>query len=229
VEVDPNAGPSATAIGMDSKIRRGTSADAEFLAWVMLSASRGHVNRGIWDLLIGADDAGCLEYLRRLAVAEPRSLCHYESFWIADVEGRPAAALCGFEFRAGGWATVAQAKWKVQRDLLWSDADFAASDKRMAPLWSCFLPDVGADWGIENVATRTEFRGQGLAQALLLHVAGEGRERGCKLAQIATTLGNNAALSVYQRCGFRWSGEKRCEVVESTLGAAGFVRLLREL
>ena len=71
--------------------------DAEFLAWVMLSASRSHLTRGLWDLIIGADEAGCLEYLRRLALAEPRSLYHYESFLVAEVAGERAAALCGFE------------------------------------------------------------------------------------------------------------------------------------
>ena len=78
-------------------IRRGTADDAEFIAWVMFSSSRSHLTRGLWDVMIGADEAGCLDYLRRLALAEPRSLYHYESFLIAEVAGERAAALCGFE------------------------------------------------------------------------------------------------------------------------------------
>jgi hypothetical protein len=77
-------------------IRRGVHSDAEFLAWVTLAASRAHLSRGPWDLIIGAGDAGCVDYLKRLAVAEPRSMCHYESFFVAEVDGRAAAALCGF-------------------------------------------------------------------------------------------------------------------------------------
>src|SRR5690348_4252279 len=110
---------------MEIEVRRGRADDVEFLARVMLAASRGHLPLGVWDLLIGAKEAGCIEYLRRLATAEPRSLCHYESFWVADVDGEPAAALCGFEFRTGGWAAVAEAMGAVQRDLGWSEADAA--------------------------------------------------------------------------------------------------------
>ena len=100
---------------MDLKIRRATRDDAEFLAWVMLASSRSHVSRGIWDLIIGAGDAGCLDYLKRLALAGPRSLCHYESFLVAEADGRPAAALCVFKPSEGGWPLVSKAMANVQR------------------------------------------------------------------------------------------------------------------
>ena len=71
-----------------------------------------------------------------------------ESFWVAEIDGRPGAALCDFELHDGGWAAVGEAMANVQRDLNWTDADLAASHKRVAPVWSCFLPDAGADWGM---------------------------------------------------------------------------------
>jgi hypothetical protein len=131
---------------MAFQIRRGHPGDAEFLAWVMLCASRGHLVRGVWDLMIGADDAGCLEYLKRIALAEPRSILHCESFLVAELDGRPAAALCGFEMAPDRWEKVAEAQSRVQRGLGWTTADFAASEKRTGPLWGCFLQDAGADW-----------------------------------------------------------------------------------
>jgi ribosomal protein S18 acetylase RimI-like enzyme len=214
---------------MTTTVRRASRDDAGFLAWVMLSASRAHLSRGVWDLLIGSDDAGCLEYLRRLAVAEPRSLCHYESFWVAEVDGRLGAALSGFDMRADGWTIIGEAMSSVQHDLGWTDADVAASQKRLAPVWACFLPDVGADWGIENVATLPERRGRGLASTLMDHVLREGRERGFRRAQITTLVGNDAAQTVYRRSGFRFLDEKRCRELLSVLDASGFVRLIREL
>ena len=214
---------------MGVSIRRGQSEDAGFLAWVMLAASRAHLARGVWDLLTGRDEAGCLDYLRRLTVAEPRSLCHYESFLVAEIDGRPGAALCGFEIPAGGWETVGQAMANVQRDLGWSEANTADSQKRVGPIWACFLPDLGADWGIENVASKPEYRGRGLANALLDQAVRQGRERGCALAQITTFIGNDAAQSAYKRSGFRFSDEKRCSEVASILNAPGFVRFIREL
>src|ERR1700691_3900007 len=148
-------------------LRRANSSDAEFLAWVTLAASRSHLPRGLWDVILGADEAGCLDYLTRLAVAEPRSLYHYDSFLIAEVAGERAAALCGFETR-DGWAMVGEAMSNVQRDLGWTAADGAASYQRVTPIWTaCMPPDIGADFAIENVATLPHYRRRGLVGALI--------------------------------------------------------------
>ncbi len=84
---------------MSVKIRRGERSDADFLAWVMLASSRSHLPRGIWDLIIGADDDACLDYLSRLAIAEPQSLCHCESFLIAEVDRPSRGGAVHFQVR----------------------------------------------------------------------------------------------------------------------------------
>jgi ribosomal protein S18 acetylase RimI-like enzyme len=215
---------------MEIFVRRANSGDAEFLAWVTLAASRSHLARGLWDLIIGADETGCLDYLRRLAVAEPRSLYHYESYIVAEVGGEPAAALCGFQPRDGGWTIVGEAMSNVQRDLGWTEAQAAASYQRVAPVWSsCMPPDAGADFVVENVATRPEYRRRGLADILLDVITRDATRRGCNLAQITTYIGNDAALSAYQKADFKVLDEKRCSELEQLLGVPGFVRLTRDL
>jgi ribosomal protein S18 acetylase RimI-like enzyme len=214
---------------MGTHVRGATLSDVEFLARVMLSASRGHLRRGVWDLLVGGDDATCLDYLRRLAVAEPRSLCHYNSYLVAEDDGHPVAALCAFDPRDGGWATVAQAMAAVQRDLGWTDGDLAASMQRAAPAWTCFLPDIGADWAIENVATLPAYRRRGLAINLLNEMLQEGIKRGCQLAQITSLIGNDKAQRAYERVGFRVRDEKRTAEFCAALGAPGYLRLTRQL
>lgn len=221
---------------MSISVRRARREDAEFLAWVMMAASRAQLKRGIWDLIIcegeRTDDAMCLDYLKRLAVAEPRSLYHYENFLVAEMDGKPAAALCGFEMSADTWTKVAEAMSTVQREIGWTEAEVAASQQRIAPVWPCFLEDVGADWIVENIATIPECRGRGVASALIEETVREGAQRGrqmAQIAQIATYIGNDAAQSVYEKCGFRFSNEKRCAELERLLGAKGFVRLLRKL
>src|SRR5215469_13165718 len=119
---------------MPVEIRQGRHEDADFLAWVMLSASRAHLARGVWDLIVGGDEAICLDYLRRLAVAEPPSLCHCENFFVADVDGYAAAALSAYDVKAGGWALAGEAMVNVQRDLRWTDADVPASQQRVGKL-----------------------------------------------------------------------------------------------
>jgi GNAT superfamily N-acetyltransferase len=218
---------------MAVRIRRGVHDDAEFLAWVMSAASRAHLTRGLWDLIIGTDEAGCLDYLRRLAVAEPRSLYHYQSFLIAEVEGERAAALCGFETGSkstDAWAIVGDAMSNVQRDLGWTEADAAASYQRVAPIWeACRPPDIEADFTIESVATVLEYRRRGVIRALIEEMLQYARQRGCKLAQITTYIGNDAAQLAYEKSGFKVQAEKRCTEVEKILGVPGFIRLTRTL
>jgi GNAT superfamily N-acetyltransferase len=156
-------------------------------------------------------------------------LCHYDSFWVAEIDGYPQAALSTFEYSAGGWATVAEAQSAVRRDLGWTEKDLEASGNRMAPLWACFLPDVGADWGIENIATKPESRRLGLVSVLLDQAIREGRERGCKLLQTTTYIGNSAVHAALAKAGFQVSEEKRSEVTMTALGTPGFVRFLRVL
>jgi ribosomal protein S18 acetylase RimI-like enzyme len=211
------------------RIRSASRDDQDFLAWVMLSVSRAHLARGLWDLIIGSDERGCQEYLRRLATAEPCPLYHYENFIVLEVGHQAAAALCGFEVRDDRWATAAAAMSSVQRELGWTEDELAASQQRVGPVWACFLQDSGADWGIENVAVRSEFRGRGLVGALLEKTLSDATKRGCRLAQITTYIGHNSARSAYEKVGFRFSDERRCPELASVLGAAGFMRFLREL
>jgi ribosomal protein S18 acetylase RimI-like enzyme len=214
---------------MAFRIRSGRADDADFLAWVMFSASRAHLARGLWDLIIGADEAGCLDYLKRLAVAEPRSLYHYESFLVAESDGTPAAALCGFETQ-GAWEIVGDAMANVQRDLGWTDTDAMASYQRIAPIWTACMPsDAGADFAVESVATLPEYRRRGLVRALLDAVLEDAVRRGSKLAQITTYLGNDAAQSAYEKSGFHVLDKKRCSELETILGVPGFLRLTRAL
>jgi len=214
---------------MALRIRRGALDDAEFLAWVMFAASRAHLNCGLWDLIIGADEAGCLDYLRRLALADPRSLYHCESFLIAEIDGQRAAALCGFETR-GAWEIVGDAMSNVQRDLGWTEADGAASYQRVGPVWAaCLPPDAGADFAIESVATLPQFRRRGLIGSLIDEVLLKARHVGCELAQITTYIGNDAARLAYEKSGFKVLDEKRCTEVDRILGVPGFVRLTRQL
>ena len=214
---------------MRPQIRRGTQADAPFLGWVMLAASRGRLPRGVWDLIIGGDEAACLDYLSRLAFAEPRSLCHFEHFWIAEVDGRPASALCTFVAGDAAWEELGHAMAGVQRDLAWTHADLDAAQQRTAAVWECFPQDAGAGWCIESVATLPEFRRRGLVDTLIRHAIEEGREQARSLAHITILIGNDPAQRAYEKAGFAVHDERGSPEFQAVVGAPGFRRLLRRL
>jgi translation initiation factor 4G len=153
----------------------------------MMLASRGHLHRGVWDLIAGGSEENCLDYLRRLALAEPMSLCHHSSFIIAEDEGRPAAALCGFDPRAGGWEMLSDAMKNVQRQKRWTQADEKASADRTAPVWKCTFDTLDGAWVVESVATLPEYRRRGLTDSLMREILEIGRGRGHRIAQLTIT------------------------------------------
>ena len=211
---------------MSAKIRRGKPHEAEFLARVMMLASRGHLRRGVWDLIAGGAENNCLDYLQRLALTEPVSLCHYSSFLVAEDEGRPASALCGFDPRDGGWQTLADAMKNVQQQKGWTQADVQASAARTAPVWQCTFDTLEGAWVIESVATMPEFRRRGLVDALMAEILEVGRMRSHRIAQLTILIGNVAAQRAYEKAGFRVESEKRHPAFEAALGAPGFMRMV---
>jgi ribosomal protein S18 acetylase RimI-like enzyme len=215
------------AKSMSVKIRRSKADDADFLARVMMLASRGHLQRGVWDLIAGGSEQNCLDYLRRLALAEPVSLCHYSSFIVAEQDGHAAAALCGFDPRAGGWQVLGDAMQNVQRQLRWTPADEKASADRTAPIWHCTFDTLDGAWVIESVATLPEFRRRGLVDALMAEILGTGRAHGHGIAQLTILIGNVAAQRAYEKAGFRVRDEKRHRDFQVALGAPGFMRMVR--
>jgi ribosomal protein S18 acetylase RimI-like enzyme len=193
----------------------------------MMLASRGHLERGVWDLIAGGSEENCLDYLRRLALAEPVSLCHFSSFVVAEHDGKPAAALCGFDPHAGGWEVLADAMKKVQREKGLTQVDEKASADRTQPVWKCTFDTLDGAWVIESVATLSEYRRRGLADSLMAEILEVGRARGHRIAQLTILIGNLAAQRAYEKAGFRVRDEKRHPDFEAALGAPGFMRMVR--
>ena len=78
----------------DVTLRDATTSDVDFLAWVMLAASRSHLDRGVWEYLNDHTGEETLGFLKRIAVTDTVHLFHHSLFLIAEVDGAPA----GFAF-----------------------------------------------------------------------------------------------------------------------------------
>ena len=62
----------------------------------------------------------------------------------------------------------------------------------------------GTEYGeLKRMYVRPEFRGMGLAKAMLTHLAEHARERGVGLLRLETGIHQNAAIGLYEREGFR--------------------------
>jgi translation initiation factor 4G len=214
------------------RIRRATEADVDLVAWVMLAASRSHLDRGLWEYLNDQDEAQTLDYLRRCASTDTVHLFHHSRFLIAEDDGVPAAAMCAYDSATEGYEVFlplgAAAAEASGVDL--NDAEYA---RRMGVMVSGFVFDhdgpEGPRWVIENVATKPEHRRRGLTEALIHELLGHGRERGFEYAQIGVYLENERARRAYLKAGFEVVAEARSDEWQRELGCPGTELLLQPL
>ena len=73
-----------------------TPQHAPFIAWVTLTAFRSQLERGFWDFMLDGDEAYKLRYLEALTTTEQLHWVHNSTFIVAEVDGQPASALCGY-------------------------------------------------------------------------------------------------------------------------------------
>jgi ribosomal protein S18 acetylase RimI-like enzyme len=208
------------------RIRWGRADDADFIARIILLAQRGPRPLGWFDFALAQAEPQVLDFLRKLAVAKPRSWYHVAQFLIAEVDGRPAAALCAMpsrETRDTMWAAIEEAALATGM----SGLDPASIFARGGYARPCWIQGTDEDWLIEHVAALPAARGRGLVQALIDHALAAGKAASFERASITFLIGNDAAERCYAKAGFAFAEEKRDAAFEALTGAPGFRRFAR--
>jgi ribosomal protein S18 acetylase RimI-like enzyme len=209
-------------------IRPARSEDSGFIARNILSAQRGPMPRGWFDITLDRPEPQCLAFVERLATAHRRSWWHVSQFIIAEVDGTPAAALCALP--AAGTGAAARAAIAEVADKTWlHNSELAAILRRGAYAANCWVQGGEGDWLIEHVATLPAYRGRGLVQALIEHALAAGKAAGFKRASISFLIGNEPAERCYAKAGFAFAEEKRDPAFEALTGAPGFRRFARAI
>ena len=211
----------------DLEIRPADRGDTRFLAGVIQEAARSQVDYGIVDVML-PDSRQRLDFLDAVLRTETRSFFHHSRFLIAELDGRAAAALSGFE-GTGPFDLYHDAFDEAWQELSWPKEDLDAANERLDSVMGAY-PDVPEDrWVVEFVATLPEFRGRGIVSRLLADILDKGRESGFERAQIACFIGNTSARRAYERAGFAVVDEKRDADFEAAIGCAGIWRMHMDL
>jgi GNAT superfamily N-acetyltransferase len=213
---------------MVPEIRQGRADDADFIARIVLLAQRGPRPFGWFDFALAQAEPQVLDFLRKLAVAKPRSWYHVSQFLIAEVDGQPAAALCAMPSRETR-DTMRAAIEEVALAAGISGADLAAIFARGAYARPCWIQGTDEEWLIEHVASHPSARGRGLMQALIAQALSAGQAAGFPRASITFLIGNDAAEGCYAKAGFAFAEEKRDAAFEVLTGAPGFRRFARAI
>jgi translation initiation factor 4G len=213
--------------GTDVKIVEARPEHAPFIAWVMLTAARSHLDLGFWDLISGGTEAETLRLTEAVCASDDVHFTHYSMYLIAEVDGRPAAGLSGYIESEHGTHLFLPVLQKVNRTVGRTDEQFAAG---LARAGSIALVDAGHDpatWVIEHVATLPEYRRQGLVDRLLGEIVERGRRRGATVCDIGVLMGNERAQRAYEKAGFKVVAETVHPEFEAAYKCPG-ERLLRQ-
>ena len=197
-----------------------------FIAWVELAAARSHLERGTWDFYIGRTEAEGLRFLEALAATEGRHFAHYTNFLVAEVDGKPAAALSGYFEEESGMPALIAGVGEANRLLGRAAEENEAGWQRAGSIGLCMPEHIPGVWIVEWVATLPEFRRRGLVDSLLAEVLERGRRRGAASADIGVYIGNDPAQRAYEKAGFVVVSEKRHPEFEAVYACPG-IRLLR--
>ncbi|MEW6667374.1 MAG: GNAT family N-acetyltransferase [Thermodesulfobacteriota bacterium] len=210
---------------MESRVRNASRDDAAFLAWVILTAGRAHVKRGIWEVVLNAPENDCLRFLETLAVTGTHHLFHYSCFSIAEEGKDPVAGLGGYDAGMLGYQALRQVLPEVY--VKWGRMPPTEMMRGESPrITACVPPSLEGAWVIESAATLPAFRKMGMMSRLLDDVLDKGRKRGFRQAQLSIYIGNTPAQRAYEKHGFKLLDEWRDPYFESQIGSPGMARLV---
>ena len=212
----------------DITVRSAEARDAEFLSWLILTAGRAHVKKGIWEVILGMPEEQCLHFLRLLSTTVVPHFFHHSCYLVADVDGVPRAGLGGYDPSINGNSALFQAVPEAfQR--LGGGYPRISQDGTPPRILTCIPKPVEGAWMIDSVAAAPEFRRQGIVSKLLEAVVKQGRSKGFRHAQVNIYIGNASAQRLYEKHGFTILDEMRDPYFEAEIGSPGMARMLREL
>lgn len=212
----------------DIIIRAAEVRDADFLAWLILTAGRAHVRKGIWEVILGMPEGQCLHFLRLLSATVVSHLFHHSCYLVADVDGAPKAGLGGYDPNVSGNAALLRALPDVFQRLK-SGSPSLSEDGAPPKILNCIPEPVESAWMIDSVAAVQEFRRQGIVSKLLEAVLKQGGDKGFRQAQVNIYIGNTPAQRLYEKHGFAIIDEMRDPYFEAEIGSPGMARMLRDL
>lgn len=213
-------------VEMKTEIVPARTEHADFIAWVQLAASRSHTDTSIWEVYLDRDEATALTFLKALNSTEKPHYGHISTFNVLEVDGVPAAAMCGYFDEELGMQALIPAFNIASEAVGFTREDAAAGMARIASYQKCASTHEPGAWIVEWVATKPEYRRQGLVDRLLAQTIENGRRRGATVAEIGVLIGNDKAQAAYEKAGFAVVEELRDAEYEAAFHTPG-TRLLR--
>jgi len=206
------------------KIRQAQKEDMAFLAWLILTAGRAHVKRGIWEVILGSSEKDCLAFLKMVAVTQTPHLFQHTCYLVAELDGEPVAGLGGYDPNKLGYPALQKALAEVFVQIGLNPDETNSNQSHR--ILDCIPNAVEGAWIVDSVATLPEHRRKGIVDSLLEAIIEKGRRQGFQRTQINIYIGNVAAQRAYEKHGFKIIDEKHDPYFEEQIGSPGMACLL---
>jgi ribosomal protein S18 acetylase RimI-like enzyme len=200
-----------------------------FIAWTILTAARSQLPRCTFDIVLDRDEPEVLRFLEALTATDEVHFAHYSGFVVAEVDGRPAAALSGYLESERGGDVFMTGLVKAAAAIGIGAEELQTRMARGASIFNVVAHPEDDPWVVEWVATHPDFRRRGLVDLLLEDMLERGRARGKKGAHIQVFTGNDAAQRAYEKHGFAVYNEARDAEFEAVYGCPGMRHMRRAL
>jgi len=202
------------------KIRTAKVEDASFITWAILESSRAGKKKGIFDLIF-SPSGNVEKTLEALVVHDIKTVCHYSNFLIAEVDGKVAGALCGYDGFRLSWESMSEAL-----ESMGCQGDYK---ERIAAYLMC-EPEVEKNTLIlDFMITKDEFRGLGVVKELVKKVLLNARLKGFRKAQTNIEIGSIETQMAYEKMGFSAKEEKKSDYYLEEFGRLGIAKYVMEL
>src|SRR5688500_14586419 len=150
----------------------------------MQEAATSHLDRCVWDALLGTRPEETRAVLTSLATSSTRHWCHLDRFLVAVVDSEPVAAASSYDPATEGNDALAEAVLDALAPSAPSSDRLEAILERADILDGCTPKPYPGAWAIENVAVLPPYRSQGLVDELFDAIIADVRRRGREHVQI---------------------------------------------
>ncbi len=203
---------------MGINIRKATSADASFLAQMVLQSTRADKKIGIYDLIFKTySDDEILKNLEKLNTTAAKSPCHYTNFLIAEIDGKSVGSLASYEPRLITRETFVSALSEIGVN--------GEESEYFGLMEICGFALNSRTLVFDYMEEVEGFMDVGILKALMQKSLLNARLKGYRIAQTIVEIGSLETLLYYKKLGFVVIKEKECEPYKEIFGRAGLVLL----
>lgn len=208
-----------------------------FIGEALILSERGHVDRGIWDIILkDVPPEERMQMMTEISLSAEAAHFHVSRFYIAEdpVTGQIAGGACIFPYPQVSVPTTFLTMYAALQDKRGLSKEAVDEVAASAAFYFDGFPDLDYDesYIIEAIYTAPAFRGRRVAQQIIDHLLTQVCPRDSfqyKKVFISCAAGNDSAYRAYQRTGFQPAGERSSQVCMETLGFHGFQVLRKDL